>query len=405
MKKWFGFFPVIVALILYACGGSGGGSGSVTNTASGSVSSGTLRISVTDAPFPFNYVESASVIIREVWVRHGDGSGFEEQLLQQPVEINLVPLTGGVTAALVEARIPVGTYDQARLIVDAGTVVLSNQAYVSNGNMFNTALGNMKFPSASQSGIKVNIDPPVKVVTQLSADLTLDFDLTKSFVFNGPPTHAPGVKRVLFKPVIRAINNSEYGRITVRVLGDNGTPSDSSDDVILAGATVTALDQTNTEQAVTATNASGLAWLQLLPGIYDVRIEADGYETALLEDNSVFLANETTLGDVTLALTLGQISGVVMGDSGTPGDTADDVVLEGVAVTIFNAGSIQPLVIGPPGQNPMLTDAQGAYQFDGLIPGDYDLTFEKAGFQSGMLTGVTAAPSGFAPDVTLMEIP
>jgi hypothetical protein len=350
-------------------------------------------------------VESASVIIREVWVRHADGSGFEEQLLQNPVEINLVPLTGGVTEALVEAKIPVGTYDQARLIVEAGTVVLSDTAHVFNGKTFSTSLGNMKFPSASQSGVKVNIDPPVTVVTQLSADLILDFDLTKSFVFNGPPAHSPGVKRVLFKPVIRAINKSEYGRITVRVLGDNGTPSDSSDDVILEGATVTALDQTGTEQAVTATDASGVAWLVLLPDSYDVRIEAVGHETALLEDNSVFVANETPLGDVTLVLSLGQISGVVMGDSGTPGDTADDVVLEGVTVTIFEAGSMQPLVINPPGQNPVQTDTQGAYQFDSLIPGNYDLTFDKAGFQTQGLTGVTAAPSGFAPTVTLEEIP
>jgi hypothetical protein len=405
MKKWFGFFPVVLALILYACGGSGGGSSSVDNSASASNSTGILKVSVTDAPFPFSFVDSASVIIREVWVRHADGSGFEEQLLQQPVEINLVPLTGGVTAALVEAKIPVGTYDQARLIVDAGTVVLKNNAFVQNGNTFNTSLGNMLFPSAAQSGIKVNIDPPVQVVTQLSADLTLDFDLTKSFVFNGPPTHAPGVKRVLFKPVIRAINNSEYGRITVRVLGDNGTPADSSDDIILEGATVTALDQSAVDQAVTATDAAGLAWLQLLPGTYDVRIEAAGYDTVLLDDKSVFVANETPLGDVTLALTLGQISGVVMGDSGTPGDATDDIVLDGVTVTIFQEGNIQPLAVNPPGQNPVLTDAQGAYQFDDLIPGNYDLTFEKTGFQTQMLTGVTAAPSGFAPTVTLMEIP
>ena len=48
---------------------------------------------------------------------------------------------------------------------------------------------------------------------------------------------------------------------------------------------------------------------------------------------------------------------------------------------------------------------QGAYLFDDLIPGNYDLTFEKAGFQTQMLTGATAAPSGFAPTVTLMETP
>ena len=298
-----------------------------------------------------------------------------------------------------------GTYDQARLIVDAGTVVLTNEAEVMNGYTFSTALGNMKFPSASQSGIKVNIDPPVEVLTQLSADLTLDFDLTKSFVFNGPPTHNPGVKRVLFTPVIRAVNNSEFGRITVRVLGDNGTPSDTSDDVVMPGVTVTALDQAAVEQAVTATSALGVAWLQLLPEIYDVRIEAAGHETVMLEDNVVFVANETALGDVTLVMTLGEISGAVMTDLGTPGVPNDDEVLEGVAVTIFEAGNALPLVIASPGLNPLQTDVQGAYRFDNLIPGDYDLEFVKAGFVTQQLLTVTAGPSGLAPDVTLAVIP
>jgi len=324
-------------------------------------------------------------------------------MLMHPIEIDLVPLTGGVAEAMVVAEIPVGSYDQARLIVEAGTVVLSDNAHVSDGYTFNTAMGNMSFPSAAQSGIKVNIDPPVKVVTELSSDLTLDFDLTKSFVFNGPPTHEPGVKRVKFKPVIKAINDSKNGRITVRVLGDNGTPSDSRDDAALAGVTVTALDRTGAEKSVTATNASGVAWLQLLPGIYDIRIEADEHGTVMLEDITVFVANETAIGDVTLAMTQGQISGVVIGDSGTPGDTDDDLVLDGVTVTLFEPAGIQPVAVDYPGQNPVQTDAQGAYKFDGLMPVDYDLKFEKKGFQSQMLTSVKAGPSGFAPTIILIQ--
>ena len=402
MKRFLGFISIILTLIFYACGSGGGGSDPVT--ASGSDSSGTLRISVTDAPFPFQYVKSASVVIREVWVRHADGGGFEEQMLLPPVEIDLMPLTGGVAEAIVVADIPIGSYDQARLIVDAGTVVLSDNAHVSNGYTFNTELGNMSFPSATKNGIKVNIDPPVNVVTELSSDLTLDFDLTKSFVFNGPPTHAPGVKRVKFKPVIKAINDSKNGRITVRVLRDNGTPSDSSDDTALAGVTVTALDQTGAEKSsVTATNASGVAWLQLLPDIYDIRIEADEHETVMLEDITVFVANETSIGDVTLAMTQGQISGVVIGDSGTPDDANDDLVLEGVTVTLFEPAGIQPVAVDYPGQNPVQTDAQGVYKFDGLIPGDHDLKFEKKGFHSQMLTSVKAGPSGFAPTIMLAQ--
>lgn len=401
MKRCLVFVIAILSLSLFSCGGSGGGGGGGSESIADNI--GTLRIHVTDAPFPFKYVESASIIIQQVWIRHADGSGFEEQLLKEPKEIDLVPLTGGVSEALVEAKIPVGTYDQARLIVDAGSVVLTEDAFVHDEHTFSTELGNMKSPSGSQSGIKVNIEPVIEVVTKLSEDLTLDFDLTKSFVFNGPPTHKPGVKRVLFTPVVRAVNNSVYGRITLRVFGDNATPSFIGDDTILPNVTVKALNQNGDEIAVTTTTDSGLAWIQLLPGIYDIKIEDFEYDTILLEDKEVYLANETALGDITLVATWGQVSGVVKGDSGTPNDEADDVMLSGVTVTIFLTGESDPLILNLPELNPQLTDAQGAYRFDKLDPGDYDLTFDKEGFESQDLEVVPAVKAGFAPTVTLAE--
>ena len=171
MKRWLVFVIAILSLTLSCSGGGGGGS---TSGDSGSTkdpdSTGMLRVNVTDAPFPFKYVDSASIVIQQVWVRHADGSGFEEQLLKEPKEIDLVPLTGGVSEALVEAEIPVGTYDQVRLIVDAGSVVLTDDAFVSDEHTFSTELGNMKTPSGAQSGIKVNIDPYIEVVTELSEE-------------------------------------------------------------------------------------------------------------------------------------------------------------------------------------------------------------------------------------------
>jgi hypothetical protein len=398
MKRWLVFVIAIFSLSLFACGGSGGG-GSESNADN----LGTLRIHVTDAPFPFKYVKSASIVIQQVWIRHADGSGFEEKLLKEPKEIDLVPLTGGVSEALVEAKIPVGTYDQARLIVDAGSVVLTDDAFVHDEHTFSTKLGNMKSPSGSQSGIKVNIEPVIEVVTRLSDDLTLDFDLTKSFVFNGPPTHRPGVKRVLFTPVVRAVNNSVFGRITLKILGDNATPSFTGDDTVLPDVTVRALDQNGADVAATKTNDSGSAWIQLLPGTYDIKIEDSEYDTIILEDIEVYLANETALGEITLAATWGQVSGVVKGDSGTALDESDDIMLGGVTVTIFLTGESEPLILNLPELNPQLTDAQGAYRFDKLDPGDYDLTFEKEGFESGELIAVPAVKIGFAPTVTLTE--
>ena len=82
--------------------GGGGPGGTLTLTAQ-------LRIWVTDAPFPFASVESASVVIREVQVRDRDADRWVVVFSGQ-AEIDLVPLTGGVGMLLVEASPPAGTW-------------------------------------------------------------------------------------------------------------------------------------------------------------------------------------------------------------------------------------------------------------------------------------------------------
>src|SRR4030095_15444040 len=112
-------------------------------------------------------------------------------------------------------------------------------AVVEGGDpVFDTSNGRLFFPSGAQTGIKVHIENDIVVTTTLSGDLTVDFDLSKNFVFNGPVTHAPGVKRVLFTPSIRATNVSTAGSLRLRAMSDELTPGVTADDMPLAGATV-----------------------------------------------------------------------------------------------------------------------------------------------------------------------
>jgi large repetitive protein len=115
-----------------------------------------------------------------------------------------------------------------------------------------------------------------------------------------------------------------------------------------------------------------------------------------VEPVDVVLANLTDVGTVLLAATSGEIAGVVMSDGGTSADTADDVVVEGVTVDAYDAGT-STLAAS------VTTDSSGAYRFDSLAPGDYDLAFTMAGFADGSLTGRTALASGNdGNDVTLV---
>lgn len=381
---------LLLVAFVAACGGGGSrsdedssSSGSPTGGSSGGSSTSQLRVWVTDAPFPYEFVESASVVIREIRV-HDLNADEWDVVFTGESEIDLVPLTNGVEMLLVEAEIDPGTYDEVRMIVEAGEVVLKPEAVAEDGNhVYNTGNGRLFFPSGSQTGIKVKIENDIVINTQLSADLVLDFDLSRNFVFNGPATHPPGVKRVLFTPVVRALNASTAGSIAVDVLSDNVTPSDTGDDFDIEGATVRVLDGSDVV-ATQSTGADGEALISVPPGTYDVEIEASGHASKTVTSVVVTLANLTDLGEVVL-VAAGEIGGVVMSDGGTPADDTDDVVIEGATVDLHNAGDAgSPL-------DSVTTETSGAWWFGGLDAGDYDIAVAAEGFVSGGLTDIAAA--------------
>jgi hypothetical protein len=379
------FCTILVAMLAAGCGGSGGDLGSLPSGESGgtSLTTAPLRIWVTDAPFPFDFVESASVVIREVQVRDRDRDRWEV-VFSGESEIDLVPLSNGVEMLLVEASPPVGVYDEIRMIVDAGEVVLDSDAYVQHDDyVFNTENGRLHFPSGAQTGIKVKVENEVVVQTALSSDLVLDFDLTRNFVFNGPVAHAPGVKRVIFTPVVRAINASTAGSMAVTVWSDNVTPDDTTDDFAIENATFRILDQDANTVATQSTGADGSAVLSVPPATYDVEIEASGHTSASRADVQVFLANLTDLGDIVL-VAAGEIGGVVMSDGVMASDDFDDVVVAGATVELRLAGETgAPLAT-------TTTDANGMWRFDDLEAGDYDIAVTATGFSAGALGDVTA---------------
>lgn len=376
--------------------GGGGGGGGAAGTA------GTLRVLVTDAPFPFDFVESASVVIQEVRV-HEKGADAWTTVFTGSQQIDLVPLQNGVSELLVAASIEPGTYDQVRLIVDAGSVTLLPVAVVDgDSHVFSTAEGNLLFPSGAQTGIKLDIDGDIVVQTALSSDLLLDFDLARNFVFNGPVGHAPGVKRVLFTPHVRASNVSTHGSLTLRALGDQLTPNESADDVPLAGATVSVFgagDDPLVDPAITTTltDGDGVATVSLPPGTYDLVVEALDHEPATVPGGVVVLANLNDLGDVRLAAR-GKVSGVVWSDGGTPADATDDLLLAGASVEVRRAGDAALLTT-------LVTAADGSFTASDLAQGDYDLTIAATGFETLSVPGVAATIAGTGAPYLLHALP
>ena len=258
-------------------------------------STGRLTVQLTDAPFPFDLVAEANVTVFKVEARKVDDENDDEDemdedndmedednspfitLMEEEIQVNLLELTNGVTETLVDTEIPAGTYDLVRVYVKGVNVVLTD------GREFD-----LKVPSGEQTGIKVFIKSGITVVGGLSADLLLDFDVSRSFVAKGNLNTPAGIQGFNFKPVIKACNLSTAGTLTGVV-----STMEDTDELFLEGAqiSVMAADTLNTSGF---TNEDGqYAILGLEAGTYQVFAALEGYVNSDTLDVEIVAANKT----------------------------------------------------------------------------------------------------------------
>ena len=258
---------------------------------------GRLSVNLTDAPFPHDLVAEANVTIFKIEARYkgdmdinsevGDNSDSsmetEEKssfmvLMEDEMEVNLLDLTNGVTKNLVDLEVPVGTYDLIRVYVKRVNVVLTD------GSTFD-----LKVPSGEQSGIKIFIKPGLVVNGGLSADLLLDFDVSKSFVAKGGGSNFENITGFNFKPVIKACNMSTAGTLSGMV-----TTLQEEVAVGLEGAQV-AVFAADTLNTTTFTDADGKYMVMgLMAGEYDVEVELSTYLKETVTGIDIDAGNKTS---------------------------------------------------------------------------------------------------------------
>lgn len=237
-------------------------------------STGRLRIELADAPFAFDLLDSAMVTIDRVEVNlvggADPGSSGWEVVSTEERRLNLLDLTNGVTATLVDTEVPVGRLSQIRLhVVEA-------EVFLTDGRTFD-----LDIPSGDQSGIKIFPDPDIIVADALTTELLLDFDVSRSFhPIPAAARRAEEITEFFFRPSIRCANLSETGTLSGRVLDDAGTPDVLTDDTPIEGAAVVA-SRNGEEVATTATAVDGHYVLPgLLPGEYTLEASANGFVAA-----------------------------------------------------------------------------------------------------------------------------
>jgi len=173
---------------------------------------GTLVVQLTDAPFPTDSVKSVDIFVVRVDGRvaeadeaaaganvatedesHGDGW---KTLATPNASIDLLSLQNGVVSTIGEAKIEPASYRGFRLVIDPS----KSSVTLKNGQKLTSSSSpSVTFPSASRSGIKIDLSTPVDVAADGKTTMVVDFDVGNSFVMRGNSLSQNGL---LFKPVI-----------------------------------------------------------------------------------------------------------------------------------------------------------------------------------------------------------
>lgn len=202
----------------------------------------------------------------------------------EPQTIDVLTLRNGGLEMLGETDLPVGTYNQLRLIVDDAEITFADGAEVHPVDV----------PSGAQTGLKINIEPALVVEAGQTSEVILDFDAERAVVETGNG----GYK---LKPTaIRAVTSS--GTAEGRVVAEGGAEGEPA--LPIVGALIVVYDQEGNEITATVTEADGSFRLITLPeGTYDFEVSLEGYGTVMVEDIAVATGEVSAVGEVGLAVT------------------------------------------------------------------------------------------------------
>ena len=261
----------ILAALIAGCGGSSYGSGGAAT--------GTLGVSLTDAPacgFDNVYVTVNKVRVHQSSSATDTDAGWSDITLSPAQKIDLLSLNNGALVDLGQTPLPAGHYTQLRLVLNPNTLQDPN----ANSAVPSVPSGSPEVPlvtpSAVQSGIKLINE--FDVASGQRVDLMLDFNACKSIVKTGNGKY-------LLKPVIRVIPfalNGIDGFVDPLLLPSNVMVTAQQNGVIVQS---------------TAPKTTGEFFLsRLAPGNYDVVITADGHATEVI--TAVPVASSTSVVNV-----------------------------------------------------------------------------------------------------------
>lgn len=274
MKRFSFFLAVFSSFLIAACSGGGGSS------SSGGGGTGTLALSLQDAPATEDY-QAVYVTIKEVQVHMGgsEGSDASWKTTASPnATYNLLELVNGVREELGLADLESGSYSQMRLILgqtpDKSINILSEAHPFPNYviERDTDAVHELKVPSGYQTGIK--IVKGFSINTNMTTELILDFDASRSVVKAG------NSGKWLLKPTIKVLELTKYAILNGMVTADGSDVEGamvSAQEYVETPGTNDPKDQV-TVQAATITDEGGEYSLFVEPGKYNIVVYAESLQ-------------------------------------------------------------------------------------------------------------------------------
>jgi hypothetical protein len=371
----------IVAVVIISCGGG-------TSTMQGP-NMGTVTVSLSDPPSckpPNGHFEHVYVTVRSVQAHISatagdDAGGWQElapQLASAPMQIDLFSKanTNCVLAQLGSASLPVGSYQQIRLLLvsnspAAGAPVPSPNACAGNG--FNCALlddgtiHELLLSSQDNTGLKIPpgqiLGGPIQVAAGQSVDLNIDFNACASILRQGNGKYR-------LKPTLTA------QQVSTNNSGIGGQVVDSLTKAPIAGNVIVAIERTDSTgvdrilMQTTADSQGNFRFCPLPTGTFDVVVVALGTGNIPYNATAALnVPNGSNLGTVPLVAEVGAagpavLQGFVTAKTATGGATADVSLGALQSITLSGGGTRQ---LNIPLQNAPATALTSAVTSTGLI--------------------------------------
>lgn len=278
--KRFYWIPMLLAALLVGCGG-----GSASN------GSGTAQISLTDAPSTDEAFDNVLITVKEVWFHKSDAAGPGEAgwlkyPLAAPKTVDLAHLTDGAVSQILDRILPVGNYQQIRILL-ADT---ADNTFLSPYNN-ETIVGGQTYPlRIPDPAHGIALVGRFQVTDGGTLRLAIDFDIGHDVV----KVTRNGQTEYILKPRLRYFDLDNVGAIRGQV--DAATRSAGYNFVFKAeqksddGSRYVVKRFTG----IRTDNTFHLTFLP--PGSYDVLLRGRGVETVIVRGVPVSRGSITNLG-------------------------------------------------------------------------------------------------------------